>query len=152
MQRMRVVAAMTVTFSLLLALTAGAQPGLRWRGSGGWGPGSQYNRMYDPKSMETIRGEVVSVETFTPVSGMSGGVHMMVKTDKETVSVHLGPEWYLENQDIKLEPKDTVEIKGSRITFGGKPAIVAAEVKKDGDVLKLRDANGYPVWSGWRRG
>ena len=23
-------------------------PGMMWRGSGGWGPGTQYNRMYDP--------------------------------------------------------------------------------------------------------
>jgi hypothetical protein len=91
MQRMGVAAAIAATFGLLLALAAGAQPGMRWRGSGGWGPGSQYNRMYDPKTVETIRGEVVSVETFTPMSGMSGGVHLMVKTDRETVSVHLDP-------------------------------------------------------------
>jgi hypothetical protein len=109
-------------------------------------------RMYDPKTVETIRGEVVSVETFTPVSGMSEGVHLMVKTDKETVSVHLGPEWYLQNQDTKIESKDTVEVKGSRITFDGKPAIIAAEIKKGEEVLKLRDASGYPAWSGWRRG
>ena len=69
---------------------------------------------------------------------------MNVKTDKETVSVHLGPSWYMENQDVKLEPKDKVEVKGSRITFGGKPAIIATEVKKG-------DEAGYPVWAGWRR-
>ncbi|HEV8725573.1 MAG TPA: hypothetical protein VGW77_33555 [Candidatus Binatia bacterium] len=62
---------------------------------------------------------------------------MNVKTDKETVSVHLGPSWYLENQDVKIDPKDKVEVKGSRITFGGKPAIIAAEVKKGDEVLKL---------------
>jgi hypothetical protein len=78
-----------------------AQPrgGMMWRGSGGWGPGSQYNRMYDPKSLETISGEVTKVDRITPSQGMSGGIHMLVKTDKETVSVHLGPSWYLENQE-----------------------------------------------------
>jgi hypothetical protein len=44
--------------------------------------------------------------------------------------VHLGPSWYLENQDVKIEPKDKVEVKGSRITFGGKPAIIATEIKR----------------------
>ena len=41
---------------LLAALSSYAQPrgGMMWRGSGGWGPGSQYNRMYDPKAVETI--------------------------------------------------------------------------------------------------
>jgi len=82
---------------------------------------------------------------------MSAGVHMTLKTDKETISVQLGPSWYIENQDVKIEAKDKVEVKGSRITFDGKPAIIAAEVKKGDEVLKLRDDNGFPLWSGWRR-
>jgi len=126
-------------------------PAMMWRGSGGWGPGTQYNRMYDPKTVETISGEVTSVDRITPAKGMSGGVHMNVKTDKETISVHLGPSWYLENQDVKIAAKDKVEVKGSRITFGGKPVIIAAEVKKGDEVLKLRDDAGFPVWIAWRR-
>ena len=126
-------------------------PAMMWRGSGGWGPGTPYNKMYDPKTVETISGEIVSVDRITPNKGMAGGVHMIVKTDKETLSVHLGPSFLIENQDVKLQAKDKVEVKGSRVTFGGKPAIIAAEVKKGDEVLKLRDDNGFPVWSGWRR-
>jgi hypothetical protein len=107
--------------------------------------------MYDPKAVETISGEVTVVDRITPVKGMSGGVHMNVKTDKETISVHLGPSWYLENQDVKIAAKDKVEVKGARTTFAGKPAIIATEVKKGDEVLKLRDDSGFPVWSGWRR-
>jgi hypothetical protein len=124
---------------------------MMWRGSSGWGPGTPYNQMYDPKTVETVTGEVVSVSTITPNKGMGTGVHMAVKTDKETISVHLGPTWYLENQDVKIEAKDRVEVKGARVTFGGKPAIIANEVKKGDEVLKLRDDAGFPVWSGWRR-
>lgn len=138
---------------LFIAAESFAQrgPGMTWRGSGGWGPGSQYNRMWDPKSVETISGEVTSVDRITPNKGMAGGVHMNVKTDKETISVHLGPSWYLENQDVKIAAKDKVEVKGSKISFGGKPAIIAAEVKKGNEVLKLRDDAGFPSWSAWRR-
>jgi hypothetical protein len=93
----------------------------------------------------------VDVEQVTPMKGMSSGVHLMVKTEKETVSVHLGPAWYIENQDVKIEPKDKVEIKGSRVTFEGKPAIIAAEIKKGDETLRLRDDAGVPAWSGWRR-
>ena len=85
------------------------------------------------------------------MKAMSDGVKLTVKTEKETVSVQLGPGWYLENQDVKIEPKDKVEVRGSRVTFFGKPAIFAAEVKKGDQVLKLRDDDGFPVWSGWRR-
>ena len=136
---------------LMIATNSFAQQGMKWRGSGGWGMGAQYNRMYDVKTVESISGEIISVDTITPQKGMSHGVHLTVKTDKETISVHLGPSWYIENQDVKLSPKDKIEVKGSRITFEGKPAIIAAEVKKGDEILTLRDANGIPMWSGWRR-
>ena len=128
-----------------------AQRGMQWRGGGGWGPGTPYARMYDPKTVQTISGSVVSVDTLTPMAGMGNGVHLLLKADKETISVHVGPVWYLENQDVKLEPGDRVQVRGSRITFQGKPAIIAVDVTKGDDTLRLRDESGFPLWSGWRR-
>jgi hypothetical protein len=124
---------------------------IMWKGGRGWGPGTPYARMYNPQTVETIAGEVLSVDQITPMKGMSYGVHIVVKTDKETIPVHLGPGWYIENQDMKIAPKDKIEVKGSRVTFEGNPTLIAAEVKKGDEVLTLRDANGFPVWSGWRR-
>ncbi|MGE5892962.1 MAG: DNA-binding protein [bacterium] len=141
-----------ISILILLPCTESfAQRGMKWKGSGGWGMGTQYGRLYDPKTVETISGEVASIDKITPMKGMSYGVHLVVKTDKETVSVHLGPGWYIENQDIKIESKDKIEVRGSRTSFEGKPAIIAAEVKKGDELLRLRDDSGFPVWSGWRR-
>ncbi len=81
--------------AFLAAATALAQPG-PGRG-GGWGPGGQYGRMFDPKTVETVKGEVEKVERVTPMQGMSAGIHLLLKTEKETLSVHLGPEWYINN-------------------------------------------------------
>jgi len=149
----KVMISITVILMLMILLSAQsfAQRGMKWKGGGGWGIGTQYGKMYNPKTAETISGEVVSVDKFTPVKGMSYGVHLTVKTDKETISVHLGPAWYIENQDVKIEPKDKIQVKGSRITFDGKPAIIAAEVNKGQQILRLRDENGFPAWSGWGR-
>ena len=151
---MRHVRVSFVTLVILLAIVTAeslAQRGMKWRGGGGWGMGSNYSKMYDTKTVEIVTGEVIAIDKITPTKGMSYGVHLALKTQKETISIHLGPGWYLDNQDIKIKVKDKVEIKGSRITFEGKPAIIAAEVKKGDEVLKLRDENGVPVWSGWRR-
>ena len=147
---MTVIAAMTM-LSLFSGTEVLAQKGNMGKGGGGWGAGTAYGRMYNPQTVETISGEVVSVDKITPGKGMSYGIHIVVKTAKETISVHLGPGWYIENQDVTIEPKDKIEVKGSRITFEGKPALIAAEVKKGDEVLTLRDANGVPVWAGWRR-
>lgn len=122
-----------------------------FRGSGGWGMGAAYQMMYNPATVETLAGEVVAVEKTMPMKGMSYGVHVQLKTDKETVSVHLGPGWYIERLDTKIEKGDKVEVKGSRVTIAGKPAIIAAEVKKGDSTLVLRDSLGVPAWAGWRR-
>jgi hypothetical protein len=138
---------------LILVSGVWAQPG-RGPGGGqgyGWGAGDPYSRMYDPKTVETLSGEVVSLETFTPGRRMSYGVHFTLKTDKETIPVHLGPSWYVEKQAVALAQGDKVEVTGSRIMYQGKPTIIAAEVKKGGQVLKLRDPNGVPAWAGQGR-
>lgn len=122
-----------------------------WRGSGGWGMNTQYQRMYNPKTLETVTGTVESIDKIIPMKGMMYGIHLLLKTEKETISVHLGPEWYVERLDTKIEKGDNIEVKGSRVTMMGKPAIIAAELKKGDNVLKLRDENGIPAWAGWRR-
>ena len=138
-------------FMLLIASASFAQQWNGWRGSGGWGTGSQYNRMYNPATVETISGVVETVNKIKPAKGMYSGVHITVKTDKESADVHLGPEWYIERLDTKIEKGDKVEIKGSKVTIAGKPAIIAAEVKKGDSTLVLRDSSGIPAWAGWRR-
>ncbi|MFZ5875438.1 MAG: DNA-binding protein [Nitrospirota bacterium] len=145
-----------VLFSMMmLGVPTGslAERGVTWKGSGGWGADSPHVKLYNPQTVQTMSGEVLSVSETIPMKGMSPGVHLMVKTDtdKETLSIHLGPGWYVENQDVKIEPKDRIEVTGSRITFKGQPAIVAAEVRKGDDILRLRDESGVPLWSGWRR-
>ena len=138
--------------TLFLVTESYAQRGTRWRGSGGREPESQHSRMYNPATVEIISGEVVKVEKIFQIRGIAYGLHLILKTEKEEIPVHLGPGWFIENQDIKVEAKDKIEVKGSRITFQGSPAIIAAEVKKAEHKLRLRDESGFPVWSGWRRG
>jgi DNA helicase TIP49 (TBP-interacting protein) len=94
---------------------------------------------------------VESVVKITPMKGMHSGIHLTVKTEKEIVDVHLGPEWYIERLDTKIEKGDKIEIKGSRVAIDGKPAIIAAEVKKGENTLVLRDSSGVPAWAGWKR-
>jgi hypothetical protein len=142
---------MIVVSLLLMVSTSFAGPWKGWRGSGGWGMGSQYNRMFNPATVETLSGTVEAVDKVTPMKGMYSGVHVMLKTDKETISVHLGPEWYVERLDTKIEKGDKIDVKGSRVTFNEKPAVIAAEVKKGDSVLLLRDNNGIPAWAGWKR-
>jgi hypothetical protein len=147
------VAALATLLALAADSIAQQGPGPRGGGGGrGWGPGSRYGRLYDPKTVETIEGDVLRVERFTPEKGCPQGVHLVLGTGGGEIPVHLGPAWYLENQETEIQPGDKVEVRGSRVMFEGKPAIIAAEVKRGEDVLVLRDERGVPRWAGWRPG
>ena len=145
---MRLVPLLIVGASLAVAAPVSAQ-----RGAGpGGGGGSPYGRLYNPQTVETVAGQITAVEKLTQGRGGFRGVHIVLKTDKgESLPVHLGPEWYLEKQTVPFKQGDQVQVRGSRITFQDKPAVIAAEVTKDGKTLRLRDANGVPAWAGWRR-
>lgn len=134
--------------AILALLTTSAAVFAQPMPGGGWGTGSAYNRLYNPSTVETMSGEVVKVDRLAPIKGMSYGVHLQLKTDKETIPVHLGPAWYIDRQKINIRQGDKIEVTGSRVTFNGAPAIIASEVRKGDAVLKLRDTNGIPVWSG----
>lgn len=114
----------------------------------GPGTGARYNRLYDPKTVETVTGDVTLVNKISRGRGTAYSVHLVLKTETEEIPVHLGPSWYLDKQEVKIGQNDKIEVKGSRVTFPeGKQAIVAAEVKKGDAHLKLRDENGTPAWS-----
>ena len=135
----------------VVVFTASIHAAPKWQGSGGWGPGGNFGRMFDPTAMETITGEVTSIQELSPVDGMGRGIHLQVKTDTETVPVHLGPSWYLSNQDVQIRQGDKIKVTGSRVKIQEKPAIIASSVTKGTEVLTLRDDKGMPVWAGWRQ-
>ncbi len=135
---------------LLLAAGAWSQPGMGGGGKGGMGGGGGMGMgmgmgmHYDPKTVETIQGEVTQVQQ---MQGMAAGVHLQVKTAKETVMVVLGPASYLEQQKMKIAVGDQVEIKGSRVQHPQMALLIAGELKKGDQVVKLRDDQGQPLWS-----
>ncbi len=148
--RTKSITSAVVVAGLLAATTVFAQ-----RGQGWWGN-------YDSKTVETITGKVTAVEKVEsphhgpgmgPGMHRGMGVHLTLQTDKETISVSLGPDWFVDKQSPKIEKGDTVTVTGSRVTMDGKPALIAATVTKGDKVIKLRDENGAPLWAGrGRRG
>lgn len=109
------------------------------------------SRLYDPRSVETLSGEVVSMHSVASRQGEgAAGIHMMLQTEKETIAVHLGPTWYL-RQYVSIATKDHVEVRGSRVTYHGHPAIIAAELRKGNQTVNLRDETGRPLWRGGTR-
>jgi len=143
----KALAVMAVLAGLVLTVGAIAQAGGGWGGNGGKG------RVYDPKTVATVSGTVESVAMVE--NGHGQGVHATVKTAEGSMEIDLGPSFYVDAQPVKLAAGDSVTVTGSKITRGDRPVIIAAEVTKGGQVLKLRDpSTGVPLWSrggGWSK-
>jgi hypothetical protein len=102
---------------------------------------------YDQSTVTTITGTIQSVDT---LSGRRGNFHMIQLTVKDTsgtVSVNIGPSFYLDEQKISFRAGDTVEVTGSKVQFNGADVILAAQVKEQGKTIILRDDSGRPVWA-----
>ena len=104
---------------------------------------------YNPATVETVSGIVVAAPRPTPPGGMPERAQLTLKTKRETLTVYLGPGWFVEKQGLKIANLDKLQVTGSRISVQGKPALIAREVRKGSQVLKLRNDRGQPLW---RRG
>lgn len=150
MKRLHRILALSGMLLLLVAPFAWAQPAGPGPGMGGRGPGGGMGpgrgmgpvMQYDPQNLETVSGEVTQVQKS---QRGAKGILLQVKTDKETLLVMLGPAAYVE-QNMQIAVQDKVEIKGTRIQHPQQALLIAGEVKKGDQVLKLRDDQGKPLW------
>ncbi len=108
-------------------------------------------RFYNPETVVTVSGEIQNVETRTFGPSGFGLLVLYLKTDKETITVNVGPEEYVSSQNFKFEKGDKIVVKGSKAEIRGENVILAAEIRKGDKVLKLRDENGMPLWRSPRR-
>ncbi|HUI54973.1 MAG TPA: hypothetical protein VLY04_08370 [Bryobacteraceae bacterium] len=79
------------------------------------------------------------------------GSHLIVRLESarsatDTLEVYLGPADFLKDFEFTLAKGDRIEIKGSRVRFGGNPIVLAREVRKNSTTLYLRDDRGAPYW------
>lgn len=119
----------------------------------GMGKGQNPNqkRLFDKSTVETFTAKVQTIQTIVKAEKKTYGIHLDVKNEQEEINVHLGPAWYLNDQKFQFSKGDELVITGSRITYVEKPAIIAIKIEKNGEILELRDDDGFPHWRGWRK-
>ena len=110
-------------------------------------PAKIFSQNYSVNTVETLKGQIIRIDKMSSGKN-SSGIHLLLKTDKDSIAVHVGPEWYVAKQKVQLNVNDNIEVKGSRTMYNNKPAIIAAEIKKINSTLTLRDSKGFPLWSG----
>ena len=142
---------MTRQFRLLVGLSilTLVAAGVAWGQTGHRDePGGGPSGLYDPQTVTTISGVVVSLTPPQAEAGLPYLAYLTLRTETGKIKVFLGPSLYVDKLPIKINVLDKIQVTGSKITWEGKPVILAAEVKKGEQILKLRETSGAPVWSG----
>ena len=110
-------------------------------------PSDGYELSYDAQTLWTVWGEVISLDKVADGRRPYYDVHLLLKTAKGDLAVHLGPSWFVDRQTVKVAPRDVIEVTGSPVIYYGRVALIAAEVRKGSDRLQLRTTEGTPVWN-----
>jgi hypothetical protein len=100
---------------------------------------------YDPSAEVTVKGVVEDFHE-SKMRGDHPGLHLILKTETETVEVHACPLQFMSDLDFAVVKGDTLTIIGSRP--GGAGIVIAREITKGQMSLTLREKNGAPVWTG----
>jgi hypothetical protein len=101
-------------------------------------------KLFDTKTIETVKGEISLIKKSYHEKSSGYVLGFKLKSDDETIYVHVGPGWYVEEKEFTFEKGDKVEVTGSMVTVKDKPVIIATEIIKDGKTLILRNAEGTP--------
>lgn len=136
-----------IIMGLLILLLAGVTPA-QPPGAGGSQASHPGPALYDPQTVATVAGIVVAAPAAAPRSALPEPAHLTLKTDQGPLVVLLGPAWFIDQQGLKITALNHLEVTGSKISLQGKPAMVAGQIKKGDQILKLRNANGAPLWGG----
>ncbi|MFZ5447381.1 MAG: hypothetical protein ACOZFS_01935 [Thermodesulfobacteriota bacterium] len=126
--------------SLALATSSWGQAGPKTGG----GPSGLYN----PDTVVTVSGIVIAKTPPATQKGLPRLIYLTLKTETDKVTIFLGPDLYVDKLPVQVNNLDKIQVTGSKITWEGQPVILAAEIKKGDQVLKLREPDGTPFWSG----
>ena len=101
---------------------------------------------YNAAAEGTASGVVAETrEFFCPLSD-DQGLHLVLRTDRGDLLVHVGPARFLRAQQLKINPGDTLSIIGTRVRYQDQDAFLAREITRGNEVMILRDHQGRPLW------
>lgn len=105
---------------------------------------------YDASNEVTVKGMVDDIRT---VPGPLEGVHLVLKSENQTILVHVAPEKFLNEMETSFSKGDALEVVGCKIKDAdGNDELLARQITKANNELVLRDKKGTPIWILWNPG
>lgn len=98
---------------------------------------------YDLSLEQSISGVVVSTQTLPG----SNELLVTVSNGENAFEVQVGPAEWMTSKGYRLVPGDRIEIVGSMVLSEGNDTIVARQIWKAGEEMKIRDRTGGALWT-----
>jgi hypothetical protein len=92
----------------------------------------------DVDNVQTVEGEITDVNH--PIAKMKGD-------DGKEYEVHMGPFWYWDENQYKLQHNVRARIKGEVKEVQGRYEFYPWEIVQDGKTMTFADDKGVPSWS-----
>ena len=99
---------------------------------------------YDPATVISISGTVQEVRELAEPPALKG-IHVTL-VEKRGMQVYVAPAPFLRAFAVTFVKGDRLHISGSKVRFRGAELVLAREVRRDNDVLVVRDEKGNPYW------
>jgi len=107
------------------------------------------NCFYNPQTEVCVKGKIKEICIVSPYSLL---VEANIALENgEIVRLRLAPSWYLRE---RIKVGDEIEVRGSQIRLDGEKMIMVREMQnlRTREIITLRDMQGFPLWSGYRKG
>jgi hypothetical protein len=132
---------MSLGVTIALSSPAPAAEGFWW--------GSSVNPGFDRNTVIQATGIASQVD----IAARGGPGTLFLQTSTESITVILGPSWFLSEQQADIQNGDPLVVEGAKMMDRrGHLHLVAASVtnQRTGAVLRLRDETGRPLWASGR--
>ena len=102
---------------------------------------------YNAANEMTAVGTVQEVQEFyCPVTD-DRGTHVVLKTDRGEILVHVAIARFLRDHKFVINPGERLQVAGAKIRYHGKEGMIAREIIRGDEVFTLRNTAGKPVWT-----
>lgn len=102
---------------------------------------------FDAEKIENFSGEVVKLMRVQfPDQDCYLIAVVKTKANNGKLSINLGPIWFIEENGIRLDEEDEIQVSGSKLRANGRFVVLATDLSFDGKTLNIRDKEGAALW------
>jgi len=108
---------------------------------------ANFDLKYDPQSVVTISGTVLTTIAYHPGNPMLGPKAVIVSSDNRVYTVFLGPGSYLNQIGFMPDTGSSITVTGSLRNVSGNIFLVAQSATLPSGTYNFRTSNGIPLWT-----